>query len=299
MLQIRKDTSSRQTDIAIDRHNDTKELVKNRQRLQKFASYRNDKEEKFKRPRRLRLRKAASYNNEEEERLNREAELAFLSQDREQLLRLENLKAEITAFKNRRLDVRHRGLYRDEDEATKIKIDSTGCFAIKDDEYDNDNIEAQEQQETKLDLENNVGNGVNKYRCDEIVVEEPFTNDQVSSLCKMLDCEKEDIYNSDYCESALKLILQNIKTMHSIILAQTAALKGRDEFHIGCEGGLSYDIKNDYSFAPIDELPVQQEPQGENLKLRFGKFSKRAGQRVKSFRLRAAMVDTYRKKLKR
>jgi len=298
MHRIRKD-SSRQTDIAIDEHNDTKELDKNRQRLQKFASYRNDKEEKFKRPRRLRLRKVASYNNETEERLNREAELAFLAQDREQLLRLENLKAEITAFKNRRLDVRHQGLYRDEDDATKIKIDSTGCFRIKDDEYDNDNKEAQEQEETKLDPENNVGNGVNKYRCDNIVVKEPFTDDQVSSLCKMLDCEKENIYNSDYCESALKLILQNIKTMHSIILAQTAALKGRDEFNIGCEGGLSYDIKNDYSFAPIDELPVQQEPRGENFKLRLGKFSKRAGQRVKNFRSRAALVDTYRKKLKR
>lgn len=276
MLRIHKE-NIRETDLVIVKQ--TNELKNKRNRLQKFSSYKNENEDKYKRPRRLRLRKIASYNNKNEDRSNHEVDLAFLAQDREQLNQLENLKEEIMALKTRHLTMRHYDLYRNEDEVTKIKVDNT----IGEDERDDGHKETREKEEVKVDP-------VCTKDPDHNWTDEPFTDDQILCLCQMLNCAKEDIFNLDYCESALKLILQNIETMQSIILAQTAALKGRDEFN----GKLpSYDIKNDYSFAPIHELP--KEKQVDNFSSRFRKFSKRAGQKVKKFRIGARKVDTYRK----
>lgn len=181
---------------------------------------------------------------------------------------------------------------------------------------------AKEREDAKLALENNGEEefqtiDYNKNDADEIIA-----GVEVLTLCELLDCAKEELYESDLTDLSSESVPENmenlssdinsiqhivndlikdiegyntrlidVELMQSIILAENAALKGKDEFNIGCEGEQLCEIKSDGKFSTIDMVPIQHESQGANMIFGFERISERAGQTLKKLRLAAAMVD--------
>lgn len=151
---------------------------------------------------------------------------------------------------------------------------------------------------------------------------------QISTLCRLLDCVEEELYEPDppdplveppiedleeQCAEDTKTLRQtvaglvedlkecenrlgNIEMMQSTILAETAALNGEDEFRIGSGGLKSINRERKVSpiFAKYYKSPTEQiPPQGQSIS-RLGSFSKRVALTMKSFRIAAAKLDSQR-----
>eukprot|EP00555_Chaetoceros_dichaeta_P012635 CAMPEP_0198253658 /NCGR_PEP_ID=MMETSP1447-20131203/4063_1 /TAXON_ID=420782 /ORGANISM="Chaetoceros dichaeta, Strain CCMP1751" /LENGTH=339 /DNA_ID=CAMNT_0043939421 /DNA_START=229 /DNA_END=1248 /DNA_ORIENTATION=+ len=143
---------------------------------------------------------------------------------------------------------------------------------------------AKEREEAKLAEEKHEGKGSGKIKSKKNSAEELVVGVQNSTLCKVLDCAEEELYDSDFSDSsfdpAIEVMdnstadtdavqvtvtdliqaiegfntrLADIELMHSIILAEDAAVTGKDEFKTSTEGEQTIDTTDDFSlFFPND-----------------------------------------------
>lgn len=143
---------------------------------------------------------------------------------------------------------------------------------------------AKEREEAKLAEEKDEGKGLGKTKFNKNSAEELVVGVQNVTLCKVLDCAEEELYDSDFSDSsfdpAIEVMdnstadtdsvqvtitdliqaiegfntrLADIELMHSIILAEDAAVTGKDEFKTSTEGDQSIDTIDDFSlFFPND-----------------------------------------------
>jgi len=153
---------------------------------------------------------------------------------------------------------------------------------------------------------------------------------QISTLCRLLDCVEEQIYDpdpldtlpepaiqdlEDHCADDTETLhdtvadlvetiegcddrLSDIEMMQSTILAENAALNGEDQFKTGGGSGLSRSTNHDGSLSPIFakyyESSTEQKPQQAHSISRLGSFSRRVARKMNSFRLAAAKMDRQR-----
>jgi len=186
---------------------------------------------------------------------------------------------------------------------------------------------AKDREETKLAEESDNKVDLEQTTHDKNSTEELVGGVQISTLCRLLECVEDELFDQDFSDSSseptIKIIensntdidivqctiadhvkaivghdtrVSDIELMQSIILAENAALKGKDEFKLGLEEQLN-NVIHDCSFSPIDKennrSPEQRQPPQANLSPGFGSISKRAGLAMKSFRLAAAKVDKH------
>jgi len=150
---------------------------------------------------------------------------------------------------------------------------------------------------------------------DELRTETRIAGVKASTLYELLDCGEDDLYDPNFVDVSLdpsiaivektsitvpptitELIdaiegynvrLLDIELMQSIILAENAALKGQDQFQIGTEGII---VGDDPSFSPTQ--PTKHEQRRAHFMSRVRNMSQRAGDTMKSFRIRRPEQQT-------
>lgn len=178
---------------------------------------------------------------------------------------------------------------------------------------------AKELEEAKLAKEKDDEQGSEKTESDKNSVEELVGGVQTSTICTLLDCAEEELYDSHFSDSSfdpsteivencpvdtntLKQTvaefiqeieecdtrLSDIKTMQSAILAENATLSGGNVFKMNAEEGLSsHNLDHDGNLSPPMDEPIQR----GHFMSRFRGFAERAKPSIKSFRVAAAYLD--------
>merc|ERR1740139_1390990 len=154
-----------------------------------------------------------------------------------------------------------------------------------------------------------------KAASGELSTEKRIAGVRASTLYELLDCGEDDLYDPNFVDVSLdpsiaivektsitvpptitELIdaiegynvrLLDIELMQSIILAENAALKGKDQFKIGTEGII---VGDDPSFSPTQ--PTKHEQRRAHFMSRVRNMSQRAGDTMKSFRVRRPEQQT-------
>jgi len=140
--------------------------------------------------------------------------------------------------------------------------------------------------------------------------EERIFGIEISRFCNLLNCTEEELHESDSSDSTFDPVLEilensdmnsdiiqstitglvndiegydarllDIEVMQSILLAENAALKGKDEFKVGEEG---IKLGDDSSFNPIQKLKTEPLPQKTFLSA-CSNASKRAKEKMNTF----------------
>jgi len=138
---------------------------------------------------------------------------------------------------------------------------------------------SKEREETKLALEKDEEGGLEETEFGQNSARELIAGVQISTLCKLLDCKKEELYDSDLLQSSFKPAIEmmdnssadadsiqraitnlvqdiegyntrifDIELMNSLILAESASIKGKDEFKMVVRQGSFSNIMNDNSY---------------------------------------------------
>jgi len=188
---------------------------------------------------------------------------------------------------------------------------------------------AKEREEIKLAEGSDNKVELQQTKFDKNIAEELVGGVTISTLCKVLECVEEELFDLDSSDLSFEPTIEitensssytdtdivpctiaehvqaiagydtrlsDIELMQSIILAENAALIGKDEFKLGSGEQLN-NVMHKYSVSPPEKehnrSSIQREPPRGNFAPRFGSISKRAGLAMKSFRLAAAKVDKH------
>lgn len=179
---------------------------------------------------------------------------------------------------------------------------------------------SKEREEAKLVIQKNDDNDDEEFEKIERAdcgAKELIAGVQISSLCKILECVEDELYDSDSDSSfdpandmlddpsadigtventiadlvkdieGYKTRLSDIELMQSTILAENAALCGKNEFKFG-RRVTQIDAENDTSTSATS---ADQSEQSLSHLSRFGRISRRVGQTMNALRRAAAKLD--------